>query len=413
MMIDKSNDTVAIIGQGYVGLPLAMTLVEANWQVIGFDSDEDKISLLNSGLSPIEDVSNSSVSESISNGTYLPTNEIKHLSKAKTIIICVPTPLDEFHNPDLSILKHALQTIAPYIQNESLIISESTSFPGTLRDLVVSEVLNFTLLKNPTFYFAVSPERVNPGDKIWNQRNTPRLVSGLTDTDTNKAIKFYETICDKIIRVETPEIAEAAKLLENTFRLINISVINEFAQLCDVASINVNSVIDAAATKPYGYMPFRPGAGAGGHCIPVDPAYLMKWSNRLGFKFNLLENAIKINLEMPLYISSRLKNMLGDRVNAKVLILGIGYKPGLSDIRESPSEKLFEILENSGITVKWYDPLISNWTGEQCLSLDEIFDAAILVTNQPGIDISHLLQNGVPILDCTNTYKGIEGVTLL
>jgi len=410
---DKSNKTVAIIGQGYVGLPLAMTLVKANWQVVGFDSDEDKISLLNSGLSPIEDVSNSLVSESISNGNYLPTSDIKQLLRAKIIVICVPTPLDDFHNPDLSILRHALQTIAPYIQNESLIISESTSFPGTLRDLVVTEVLNFTLLKNPTFYFAVAPERVNPGDKIWNQKNTPRLVSGLNDTDTNKAIIFYETFCDKVIRVDTPEIAEAAKLLENTFRLINISAINEFAQLCHAAGINVSSVIDAAATKPYGYMPFRPGAGAGGHCIPVDPVYLMKWSDRFEFKFNLLENAIRINLEMPLYIASRLKNMLGKKINPKVLILGIGYKPGLSDVRESPSEKLFEILENSGITVKWYDPLISKWTKEQCLNLDEIFDAAILVTNQPGMDIKQLLHNGVPILDCTNTYKGIEGVTPL
>ena len=412
-MSDKSNKTVAIIGQGYVGLPLAMTLVKANWQVVGFDSDEDKISLLNSGLSPIEDVSNSLVSESISNGNYLPTSDIKQLLRAKIIVICVPTPLDDFHNPDLSILRHALQTIAPYIQNESLIISESTSFPGTLRDLVVTEVLNFTLLKNPTFYFAVAPERVNPGDKIWNQKNTPRLVSGLNDTDTNKAIIFYETFCDKVIRVDTPEIAEAAKLLENTFRLINISAINEFAQLCHAAGINVSSVIDAAATKPYGYMPFRPGAGAGGHCIPVDPVYLMKWSDRFEFKFNLLENAIRINLEMPLYIASRLKNMLGKKINPKVLILGIGYKPGLSDVRESPSEKLFEILENSGITVKWYDPLISKWTKEQCLNLDEIFDAAILVTNQPGMDIKQLLHNGVPILDCTNTYKGIEGVTPL
>ena len=398
-MSDKSNKTVAIIGQGYVGLPLAMTLVKANWQVVGFDSDEDKISLLNSGLSPIEDISNSLVSESISNGNYLPTNDIKHLLRAKIIVICVPTPLDDFHNPDLSILRHALQTIAPYIQNESLIISESTSFPGTLRDLVVTEVLNFTLLKNPTFYFAVAPERVNPGDKIWNQKNTPRLVSGLNDTDTNKAIIFYETFCDKVIRVDTPEIAEAAKLLENTFRLINISAINEFAQLCHAAGINVSSVIDAAATKPYGYMPFRPGAGAGGHCIPVDPVYLMKWSDRFEFKFNLLENAIRINLEMPLYIASRLKNMLGKKINPKVLILGIGYKPGLSDVRESPSEKLFEILENSGITVKWYDPLIRKWSKEQCLNLDEIFDAAILVTNQPGMDIKQLLHNGVPILD--------------
>ena len=413
MVSDKSDETVAIIGQGYVGLPLAMTLVQANWHVVGFDSDKDKIRLLKSGISTIEDIESSLVLESISNSKYLPTTEISDLLKAKIIVICVPTPLDEFNNPDLSILKRALQSIAPYIQNESLIISESTSFPGTLRDLVVTEVLNFTLLKNPKFYFAVAPERVNPGDKIWNQTNTPRLVSGLTDTDTKKAIGFYETFCDEVIRVDTPEIAEAAKLLENTFRLINISAINEFAQLCDVAGINVNSVIDAAATKPYGYMTFRPGAGAGGHCIPVDPVYLIKWSDKFKFKFKLLENAIRINSEMPLYIASRIKILLGEKINPVVLILGIGYKSGLSDIRESPSEKLFEVLENSGILAKWYDPLVDQWTKQKCLSLDEKFDAAILVTNQPGMDIDKLLKNGVPILDCTNTYQNVDGIVQL
>jgi UDP-N-acetyl-D-glucosamine dehydrogenase len=413
MVRDKSTETVAIIGQGYVGLPLAMALVEANWHVVGFDLDKDKISLLNSGLSPIEDIDNSLILESINSGKYVPTTEIKHLLKAKIIIICVPTPLDEFHNPDLSILKNALQSIAPYIQNESLIISESTSFPGTLRNLVVKEVLNFTLIKNPTFYFAVAPERVNPGDKIWNQKNTPRLVSGLTDNALDKAIEFYETFCDEVIRVNTPEIAEAAKLLENTFRLINISAINEFAQLCYVAGINVNSVIDAAATKPYGFMTFKPGAGAGGHCIPVDPVYLVKWSEKFQFKFKSLENAIRVNSEMPSYIASRIKLLLGEKINPKVLILGIGYKSGLSDTRETPSEKLFDILENFGISAKWYDPLVSQWTKEKCLSLDEKFDAAILITNQPGMDINQLLKNRVPILDCTNTYQNVDGIIQL
>jgi UDP-N-acetyl-D-glucosamine dehydrogenase len=390
-----------------------MALVEANWHVVGFDLDKDKISLLNSGLSPIEDIDNSLILESINSGKYVPTTEIKHLLKAKIIIICVPTPLDEFHNPDLSILKNALQSIAPYIQNESLIISESTSFPGTLRNLVVKEVLNFTLIKNPTFYFAVAPERVNPGDKIWNQKNTPRLVSGLTDNALDKAIEFYETFCDEVIRVNTPEIAEAAKLLENTFRLINISAINEFAQLCYVAGINVNSVIDAAATKPYGFMTFKPGAGAGGHCIPVDPVYLVKWSEKFQFKFKSLENAIRVNSEMPSYIASRIKLLLGEKINPKVLILGIGYKSGLSDTRETPSEKLFDILENFGISAKWYDPLVSQWTKEKCLSLDEKFDAAILITNQPGMDINQLLKNRVPILDCTNTYQNVDGIIQL
>ena len=409
-MINKLNGTVAIIGQGYVGLPLAMTLVEANWNVIGFDSDEDKIRLLNLGLSSIEDVDNSLILKSIRNGRYLPTTEFNHLLKARIIVICVPTPLDELNNPDLSILKNAIQSIAPYIQNESLIISESTSFPGTLRNLVVKEVLNLTLIKNPLFYFAVAPERVNPGDKIWNQKNTPRLVAGLTDTDREKAIEFYETFCDKVIRVDTPEIAEAAKLLENTFRLINISAINEFSQLCHISGINVNSVIDAAATKPYGYMAFRPGAGAGGHCIPVDPVYLMKWSENFQFRYGSLENAIKVNSEIPFYIASRIKILLGERINPKVLILGIGYKPGLSDTREAPAEKLFNVLEESGITVKWYDPLVDKWIKEKCSSLDENFDAAVLITNQPGMNISQLIQNKVPILDCTNTYQNVDGI---
>ena len=401
---------VAIIGQGYVGLPLAMTLVQANWKVIGLDLDEHKIDLLKSGLSPIEDVSHSVIAASINGKNYLPTTEVNDISTAQIIIICVPTPLDDSHKPDLSILRSALQSVAPYIQSESLIISESTSFPGTLRDVVVKEVLDFTSLEDPKFYFAVSPERVNPGDKIWNQKNTPRLVAGLSNLDSEKAVNFYNTFCESVIRVDTPEIAEAAKLLENTFRLINISAVNEFAQLCNAAGINVNSVIEAAATKPYGFMGFSPGVGAGGHCIPVDPVYLMSWSKKLQFRFNLLEQAISINSEMPSYIASRIKILIGEAVNPKILILGVGYKSGLSDTRESPSGKLSSALEGLGMVVKWHDPLVDYWIKEKCLSLDEKFDAAVLVTNQPGMDLTQLLKNKIPILDCTNTFQFTEGI---
>jgi UDP-N-acetyl-D-glucosamine dehydrogenase len=409
-MKSKFPSTVAIIGQGYVGLPLAMTLTESNWQVIGVDLDQKKIELLISGISPVEDVQNDVLSRFISEGKYMPTSDVTRVSEADVIVICVPTPLDQDQKPDLSILIKAIRDISPNIRDESLIINESTSFPGTLRDIVVSEVLKFSKIHNPKFYFAVSPERVNPGDKIWNQKNTPRLVAGMNRIDTEKAIDFYRTFCDKVIIIDSPEVAEAAKLLENTFRLINIAAINEFAQVCYAAKLDVNLVIDAAMTKPYGFMPFRPSAGIGGHCIPVDPIYLSQWANGLGQKLALLEGAIEVNRNTSNYIGERVKDLVENIHNAKILIAGIGYKRGVGDTRESPAEELFEVLENFGFKCKWYDPLVEKWLKDRCTDLSEKFDAAVIVTNQPGMDISPLLINKTPILDCTNSYKNIEGI---
>jgi UDP-N-acetyl-D-glucosamine dehydrogenase len=409
MMTNNSN-IVAIIGQGYVGLPLAMTLVESNWRVFGVDKDQVKIKKHIAGVSSVEDVQSKNLIRALSSGNYIPTTDFKSVSQANVIIFCVPTPLNQDHKPDISILVNAIREASPHITNGSLIISESTSYPGTLRDVIVKEVLNYSPNLNKNFYFAISPERVNPGDLIWSQKNTPRLVAGLNRVDTEKAVHFYSSFCDNVISVDSPEIAEAAKLLENTFRLINIAAINEFAQICNSANLDVNAVIDAATTKPYGFMPFRPSAGIGGHCIPVDPIYLSEWVGKLGQKFDLLTTAIDVNRKTPVYIAKRVMQLVNNHNNPKILILGVGYKKGLGDTRESPAKEIINTLENFGFRCEWFDPLVSEWEKTRCLDLNNQFGAAVLVTNQPGIDITPLLKNKIPILDCTNSFNNVDGI---
>jgi UDP-N-acetyl-D-glucosamine dehydrogenase len=415
-MTNMSNQfigTVVVVGQGYVGLPLSMALTKARWSVIGLDSDLAKINLLKSGTSSIEDVEDSTLKEVLSSGSYIPSSNTQYVSQADVIVICVPTPLDEQGNPDLSLLINAIQSIGPYIKNNTLIISESTSYPGTLRKIVVDEVYKSCLIESPELYFAVSPERVNPGDKLWSQKNTPRLVGGIDPIALKKAVSFYETFCDEVVCLESPEIAEAAKLLENTFRLINISAINEFAQVCQSAGIQVSKVIDAAATKPYGFLPFRPGAGIGGHCIPVDPVYLEKWAGSYKVNFSLLTQALEVNRNRSKYIVSRVMRIKNNDKNNIILVLGVGYKSGLSDTRESPAGPIVNELKLAGFDYEWFDPLVESWEGKKCKDINSDYSAAILVVNQPGIDLSALIKNKVPVLDCTYTFTNLMGVISL
>jgi UDP-N-acetyl-D-glucosamine dehydrogenase len=412
-MINQFIGTVVVVGQGYVGLPLSMALTKARWSVIGLDSDLTKINLLKSGISSIEDIEDSTLKEVLSSGSYIPSSNTQYVSQADVIVICVPTPLDEQGNPDLSLLINAIQSIGPYIKNKTLIISESTSYPGTLRKVVVDEIYKSCLIQSPELYFAVSPERVNPGDKLWTQKNTPRLVGGIDPLALEKATSFYRTFCDEVVCVESPEIAEAAKLLENTFRLINISAINEFAQVCESAGIQVNKVIDAAATKPYGFLPFRPSAGIGGHCIPVDPVYLEQWAGSFNVNFSLLTQSLEVNKNRSKYILSRIMRIKNNEKNNKILILGVGYKSGLSDTRESPAGPIVKELKLAGFDYEWFDPLVESWQGNKCNDINGKFSAAILVINQPGIDLSILIKNKVPVLDCTYTYTELDGITVL
>lgn len=413
-MSKQFGQVLAVIGQGYVGLPLAMAAVEAGWTVIGVDNLESKVAQINAGTSPVEDVSDLQINEALTKGVYRATTDYSEVSRASVITICVPTPLNDEHKPDLSILSNAVTDIAPFVSNETLVVSESTSYPGTLRDVIIPIVTSLKAKNSSVVYFASAPERVNPGDLVWNQKNTPRLVGAIDEMSALKAFAFYQSVCDATICVSSPEVAEAAKLLENTFRLINIALVNEFTQICAANGINVNEVIDAASTKPYGFMPFRPGVGVGGHCIPVDPMYLAWWAQQKGEKAEFVETADSINRAMPKYVAQRALSMVdSSRTMPRVLILGVAYKPGVGDIRETPASDLRHHLETLGADVAWHDPLVPIWEGTKPVELEWECDVAILATRQPGIDIEKLIASGVHVLDCTNSLKNHAGVTSL
>jgi UDP-N-acetyl-D-glucosamine dehydrogenase len=405
---------LAIIGQGYVGLPLAMAAVDAGWTVIGVDNFEAKVAQINGGSSPVEDISDTQLQAAISRGAYKATTDFSAVAQASVITICVPTPLDDKREPDLTLLRNAATAIAPYVSSETLVVSESTSYPGTLRDIIIPIIKQIKPENSTNLYFASAPERVNPGDAIWNQKNTPRLVGAIDQESEKRALAFYESICDAAISVSSPEVAEAAKLLENTFRLVNIGLINEFTQICSANGINVHEVIDAAASKPYGFMPFRPGVGVGGHCIPVDPLYLTWWARQNGSKAAFVESADSINHAMPKYVAERALNMVSaGKKNPKVLILGVAYKPGVGDVRETPVSELRTHLIAHGADVAWHDPLVPVWEGSNSVNLDWDCDVAILATNQPGMKLTELISRGIQILDCTNSLKGQAGVVAL
>ena len=405
---------LAIIGQGYVGLPLAMAAVDAGWSVIGVDNFEAKVAQINGGSSPVEDISDVQLQGAISKGVYKATIDYSEVSQASVITICVPTPLDEKREPDLTLLRSAVRNIAPYISDETLVVSESTSYPGTLRDIIIPIVNQLKSKSSPTIYFASAPERVNPGDLVWNQKNTPRLVGSINRESQQRALAFYESICDATVSVSTPEVAEAAKLLENTFRLVNIALVNEFTQICSASGINVHEVIDAAASKPYGFMAFRPGVGVGGHCIPIDPLYLTWWARQNGGKANFVESADSINHSMPKYVAERALSMVRGTVNnPKILILGVAYKPGVGDVRETPMSELRDYLKAQGADVAWHDPLVPVWEGSNPVDLDWDCEVVILATRQPGMQLEQLLARGTQILDCTNSLAGESGVSSL
>jgi UDP-N-acetyl-D-glucosamine dehydrogenase len=408
------NRNVSIIGQGYVGLPLAMAAVAAGWAVVAIEKSADRVAQLNSGVSPVEDISNKELAAAVASGKYLATGDYAALAKSAVVVICVPTPLDGKREPDLTLLESAVKSIAPHLADETLVVNESTSYPGTLRDVIVPIVQSAKSASANNLYFASAPERVNPGDAKWNMKNTPRLVGGIDTKSQELALKFYGSICDEVVTTSSPEIAEAAKLLENTFRMVNISLIFELAQVFNKAGLDINEVIDAAATKPYGYLPFRPSVGIGGHCIPVDPLYLTWWSNQQGASSALVEKADQISREMPRYIAQRAMALIGSAVtNPKILVLGVAYKPGVSDTRETPVNDLVSQLQKLGAKVACHDPLLSQYEGAELVDASWQCDLAILATNQPGIDFSYLLASKTTILDCTNSLKGFAGVVAL
>jgi len=410
---DRSR-VLAIIGQGYVGLPLAMAAVDAGWTVIGIEKLMSRVEQLNLGSSPVEDISDSRLAKALAAGKYAASNDPADVSHASVVTICVPTPLNDAREPDLELLASATSDVAPHLSNQTLLVSESTSYPGTLRDVIIPLVNSLKSNATSEIFFASAPERVNPGDPVWDQKNTPRLVGGIDEESQKRALAFYNSICDSVVATSTPEIAEAAKILENTFRLVNIAMINEFTQLCSAQGINVHEVINAAATKPYGFMPFRPGVGIGGHCIPVDPLYLTWWARKGGQVASLVERSDEIANQMPIYVAERALALSKSSTGTpKVLIMGVAYKPGVGDVRETPASALRAALVARGAEVAWVDPLVPLWEGTKPVDESWDCDVAIVATNQPGLNVKSLLTKGIPVLDCSNNYGEQAGVELL
>ena len=354
---------IVIIGQGYVGLPLAMAFTEAGHNVFGLDKSKTLVDSLNLGISHVEDISGEKLIQAIEQSKYHATTNEKILSGCDVAIIAVPTPLDENRNPDLTYVEAASRAIGKNIKKAILVVNESTSFPGTLRSVISTIVEQESNLIGCEY--AISPERVDPGNKKWKISNTPRLISGLTESATNKATQLYGSICEKLIIVSTPEVAEFAKLFENTFRQVNIALVNELALITQTMGISAYEVLDASNTKPYGFMKFIPGLGVGGHCIPVDPSYLAHIAEKNGIEPKFINLANELNLSMPSQVIKRIKGDFEGSLNErKILICGLSYKTDISDLRESPSIELYHQLIKEGANVKWLDPLVAKYGDE-------------------------------------------------
>jgi len=388
---------ISVIGQGYVGLPLALAACGAGYTVVGIDNNANKIKKLQSGNSDIEDVRSINISSFLKSDKYKPILEYNEISNSSIILICVPTPLTENNSIDLSAVEGAAKEVSKYLNKNSLVILESTVGPGTTRDFLVPILERGSGLSKEDFHVAFSPERIDPLNKNWNIKNTPKIVAGLTEKSKAIAIDFYSKFIDTVIPIESLEVAETAKLLENSFRLVNISFINEISIFCQRLGIDVNDVIYAAASKPYGFMPFYPSVGVGGHCIPVDPVYLANKADQIGIKTRFIDLAIQINKEMPGYFVGRAEEMLGGLKGKKVLVVGVSYKPNVADVRETPVEELISGLVKKGAEVSWHDDLVKEWNGENSVDLSNNFDLAILATPHDYLDLKKL--GTVPILN--------------
>ena len=378
---------VVIIGQGYVGLNLSVVTSKVGFRTIGFDINPVVVESLNSGISHIEGISHELLQDLIEDSDLRFSSNPSDLRDADIVVIAVPTGLMKNGEPDLSNLRSAVNLITLHLNRPALVINESTSFPGTLHEEVVKPIRHFTDIEH---LFASSPERVDPANPKWNLENTPRLVAGENVEALTKAVEFYSTFCKSVISVNRPEEAEAAKLLENSFRLVNISFINEFSTILIKMGIDPTAVIEAAATKPYGFMKFLPSAGAGGHCIPVDPVYFQMKAEEYSKPSLLIQKSVEINDSMARYITEAVKRDHNDSLNGlTVMIVGVAYKSNVSDVRESRSSILYQDLVAEGANVTWHDPLVAKWENSESSPLTNS-DISILVVQHDGFDYANL-----------------------
>ena len=399
---------VSIIGQGYVGLTISVFAGEHH-NIVGFDKNQSVVDALNAGKSHIEGVESADLAKLIAMGRYKATTDAADIAGSDVVVIAVPTPLTKNRNPDLAFVEAACKTIGENLDTSALIINESTSFPGTVRNLIKPLIEKHSGAVVEHLY-AVSPERVDPGRSDWNQKNTPRLYAGLTSAASKAVRDFYSTFCDELLEVSSPEVAESAKLFENTFRQVNIALVNEFAQIAHALGISVYETLDAAATKPYGFMKFMPSAGVGGHCIPVDPSYLAHTAAGLGVPATFIERANEVNLEMARYVVDRVKTDNGGTLEGKtVQVVGVAYKPNVADVRETPAERVIEELKKAGATVTWSDDLVANWMGQGSTPLGSS-DIAVVVTLHAVTDAQKVLKSAPYVFDSTGKVFGAHSL---
>jgi UDP-N-acetyl-D-glucosamine dehydrogenase len=418
--LENRNATAAVIGLGYVGLPLAMEITAAGFDVIGVDLDSSKIDILKQGRSYILDVSEKNIGDTIQSEKFKPTSDFSVLANADTVSICVPTPLSKSRDPDISFILSATEEIRKYLHRDQLIVLESTTYPGTTDELIVPELETSGLRVGSDFYVAYSPERIDPGNATFTTRNTPKIVGGVTPRCTEIARLFYSQFIDQVVPVSSTKCAEMVKLLENTFRSVNIGMVNELALMCDLLGVDVYEVIDAAATKPFGFSPFYPGPGLGGHCIPIDPHYLAWKLKALNFQARFIGLAAEINGMMPAVVSSMVADGL-NRVSksirgSKVMILGVAYKKNVSDCRESPALDVMRLLSEKGAILSYNDPLVPTvHLGRRTLksigtSPAQIaeHDCVIILTDHSSYDIREIVESAKLVIDTRNATKDLH-----
>ena len=420
--IKDKNAKIGVIGLGYVGLPLAIEFIQAGFNVVGIDIDENKINSINNGENYIKDVDDNILIKAVKENKFSASSDFSIVKNLDSISICVPTPLNKQKNPDISYIISVMDKIKDYIHRDMIIILESTTYPGSTKELILPYIQNNGYKVGKNFFLCFSPERIDPGNKDFNTSNTPKVIGGITEKCTKIGALLYETIVNKVITVSSTETAEMVKLLENTFRAINIGLANEVAIICEKLGVNVWEVIDAAATKPFGYMKFSPGPGLGGHCIPIDPHYLSWKLKTLDYEARFIQLAGEINTNMPNHIlkliSSNLNKLHKSLNGSKILIIGVAYKKDIDDTRESPALDIIQLLVNAGAKIDYHDTYVPKLVYND-ISIDSIinlesvklnsYDACVIVTDHSNIDYDMIYDNSQLIIDTRNVFDGKKG----
>jgi UDP-N-acetyl-D-glucosamine dehydrogenase len=416
--ISNRSARVGIVGLGYVGLPLAVEFAKAGFSVTGIDAIESKVARINAGDSYVQDVDSKAVSSLVEAGKLRATTDFSVVAELDTLNICVPTPLRKTKDPDMSFIVSACQEIAKYFRPGSLVILESTTYPGTTEELVLPILTGSGLQAGRDFFLCFSPERVDPGNPDFQTRNIPKVVGGVTPACTQMGTLFYSQALQTVVPVSSTQVAEMVKLLENTFRMINIGLVNEMAMMCTRMGIDIWEVIDAAATKPFGFMPFYPGPGLGGHCIPIDPFYLSWKSKQAGIEARFIELAGNINGQMPHFVVDKVQNALNDHGKAvkgsKIHVLGVAYKRDIEDVRESPALDIMHLLKRRGADITFSDPYVPSVRieGEIYFSSDLLgslqgADCVVIVTDHSSVDYAVVVNEARLIVDTRNALRGI------